>query len=65
MKRYLGASEVAELAELLEDAPVRAGIVDEVLQAAAERRGMTLNLRDATDTTAAVLNRVREDRQRR
>lgn len=43
-KTYLNASEVAELAELLEDAPARVGVVDEVLQAAAEGRGMTLRL---------------------
>jgi hypothetical protein len=46
VKRYLNASEVAELAELLEEAPVRAGIVDEVLQAAEEHRGLTLRLRE-------------------
>jgi hypothetical protein len=45
MKRYLKASEVAELAELLEEAPTRVGLVEEVLQAAAEGRGMTLELR--------------------
>ena len=46
VKLYLNALEVAELAELLEDAPVRAGVVDQVLQAAAERRGMALVLAD-------------------
>ncbi|HEX6394231.1 MAG TPA: hypothetical protein VFZ97_12375 [Acidimicrobiales bacterium] len=44
MKRRLNASQVAELAELLEEAPVRAGVVDQVLQAAEERRGMTPRL---------------------
>lgn len=44
MKRYLSPSEVAELAELLEDWPVRVGVVDEVLEAARQRRGMTLVL---------------------
>lgn len=44
MKRHLNASEFAELAELLEEAPVRIGKVDQVLQAAEERRGMTLRL---------------------
>ncbi|HET6873725.1 MAG TPA: hypothetical protein VFH70_03040 [Acidimicrobiales bacterium] len=43
-RRYLTAAEVVELAELLEEAPVRSGLVDEVLQAAAEGRGMTLRL---------------------
>jgi hypothetical protein len=51
VKRHLSASEVAQLAELLEDAPVRVGTVDEVLQAAAENRGMTLELREGTATT--------------
>jgi len=46
VKRYLDASEVAELAELLEDFPIRVGVVEDVLQAAAEKRGMTLTLRD-------------------
>ena len=44
---YLNASEVAELAALLEDAPARVGVVDEVLQAASEGRGMTLRLHPA------------------
>ena len=44
VRKYLSAAEVAELAELLEDAPNRVGVVDEVLQAAAEGRGMTLRL---------------------
>jgi hypothetical protein len=58
VKRYLNAAQVAELAELLEDAPVRVGIVDEVLQAAEEGRGMTLIL-DEADRCApsAVLER--------
>ena len=42
----LNAAEVAELAEPLEGAPRRARVVDEVLQAAAERRGMKLVLFD-------------------
>jgi hypothetical protein len=46
MKQYLSAAQVAELAELLEEAPVRVGVIDEVLQAAADRRGMTLVLTD-------------------
>jgi len=54
MKRYLSASQVAELAELLEDAPVRVGPVDDVLQAAAEGRGMTLVLADARGTLSRV-----------
>jgi len=41
VRRHLNASEVAEL---LEDAPVRVGVVDDVLQAAADGRGMTLTL---------------------
>jgi hypothetical protein len=44
MRKYLSAAQVAELAELLEDAPTRVGVVDVVLQAAAEGRGMTLRL---------------------
>jgi len=46
MRQRLSAAQVAELAELLEDAPRRAGVVDEVLQAAAKGRGMTLRLAD-------------------
>jgi hypothetical protein len=46
MRQRLSAAQVAELAELLADAPRRAGLVDEVLQAAAEGRGMTLQLAD-------------------
>jgi hypothetical protein len=46
MRQRLSAAPVAELAELLEDAPQRVGVVDEVLQAAAEWRGMTLVLGD-------------------
>jgi hypothetical protein len=46
MRQRLSAAQVAELAELLEDAPRRAGVVEEVLQAAAEGRGMTLLLTD-------------------
>jgi hypothetical protein len=47
MRRYLSTAEVAELAELLEDAPNRIGVIDEVLQAAADGRGMTLRLTKA------------------
>ncbi len=46
MRQRLSAAQLAELAELLEDAPQRVGVVDEVLQAAAEGRGMTLLLGD-------------------
>jgi hypothetical protein len=46
MRQRLSAAQVVELAELLDDAPRRAGGVDEVLQAAAEDRGMTLLLAD-------------------
>ena len=46
MRQRLSAAQVAELAELLEDAPIRAGVIDAVLQAAAEGRGMTLVLTD-------------------
>jgi hypothetical protein len=46
MRQRLSAAQVAELAELLDDGPTRAGVVDEVLQAAAEGRGMTLLLED-------------------
>ena len=46
MRQRLSATQVAELAELLEDAPQRVGVVDEVLQAASEGRGMTLVLGD-------------------
>jgi hypothetical protein len=49
VERYLNASEVAELAELLEEFPIRVGAVEEVLQAAAEKRGMTLVLRSPLD----------------
>ena len=43
-RRFLTAAEVAELADLLADAPRRIGMVDEVLEAAAAGRGMTLVL---------------------
>lgn len=46
MRQHLSAAQVAELAELLEDAPVRTGVIDGILQAAAEGRGMTLVLAD-------------------
>jgi hypothetical protein len=46
MRQRLSAAQVAELAELLDDAPQRMGVVDDVLQAAAEGRGMTLVLAD-------------------
>jgi hypothetical protein len=45
MREHLSAEQVAELAELLEDAPTRVGVVDDVLQAAVEGRGMTLRLK--------------------
>ena len=45
MRQRLRADQVAELAELY-DAPRRTGVIDEVLQAAAEGRGMTLSLVD-------------------
>jgi hypothetical protein len=45
-RHRLNAAQVAELAELLEDSPRRAGVVEEVLQAAAEGRGTTLLLAD-------------------
>jgi hypothetical protein len=48
MRQGLNASQVAGLAEPLEDAPRRTGVVDQGLQAAAERRGMTLTLADAS-----------------
>src|SRR5258708_26341688 len=44
VNKYLTAAQVSELAELLEDAPERVGVIDQVLQAAAEGRGMTLRL---------------------
>jgi hypothetical protein len=44
MPERLSAAQVAALAELLEDAQNRVGVVDEVLQAAGEGRGMTLRL---------------------
>jgi hypothetical protein len=46
MRQRLNAAQVAELAELLAEVPRRSGLVDEVLQAAAEGRGMTLLLAD-------------------
>jgi hypothetical protein len=46
MRQRLSATQVAELAELLEDGPWRIGPVDEVLEAATEGRGMTLVLTD-------------------
>jgi hypothetical protein len=55
MKHYLSARQVAELAELMEDAPRRVGLVDAVLQAAAEGRGMTLVLADERGTQAPSL----------
>jgi hypothetical protein len=65
VKRYLNASQVAELAELLEDAPVRVGVVDQVLQAAEERRGMTLRLNEAARLpSGAVPDRFIERQQR-
>jgi len=46
VRQYLSAAQVAELAELLEEAPARVGVIDAVLEAAADRRGMTLVLGD-------------------
>jgi hypothetical protein len=57
MKRYLSALQVAELAELLEDLPHRVGVVDEVLQAAAEGRGMTLRLKEPEGEVATTSRR--------
>jgi len=45
-RHHLSAAKVEELAELLEEAPQRVGVVDDVLQAAAEGRGMTLRLNE-------------------
>jgi hypothetical protein len=49
VRQRLSAVQVVELAELLEDAPRRGGVIDQVLQAAAEgrQRGMTLVLADS------------------
>lgn len=52
-RRYLRPDEVAELAALLTEAPRRVGLVEKVLQAAAEGRGMALDLQ-ALDPAAAV-----------
>ena len=64
MERRLSAAQVAELAELLEDTPVRAGLVEKVLDAAEAGRGMTLRLqgsqRLATDATRAARRRKRQ-----
>ena len=46
MRQRLNADQVAELAELLADTPRRTRLIDHVLQAAAEGRGMTLVLAD-------------------
>ena len=46
VRRYLNAAEVAELAELLDEMPRRVGVIDAVLLAAADRRGMALVLDD-------------------
>jgi hypothetical protein len=43
-KRHLTAAQVAELAELFEDAPRRIGMIDPSVQAAAAGRGMSLLL---------------------
>lgn len=59
MRTHLNAAEVAELAELLDDAPLRLGVVDEVLQAAAEGRGMTLRLQPARPRLAATPDELR------
>jgi hypothetical protein len=51
VKRYLTASEVAELADLLESLTFRTELVDRVLDAAQQHRGMTLILNDHLDQT--------------
>jgi hypothetical protein len=57
VRRHLNAAQVAELAELLENAPVRGGVCDEVLQAAEEGRGMTLR-RQASHRQQAARSRT-------
>ena len=51
MKRYLTAAEVAELADLLEGLTYRTELVDRVLDAAQQHRGMTLILNERVDQT--------------
>ena len=59
MRQRLSAAQVTELAELLEEAPRRTGVIDDVLQAAAEGRGMTLVLADVAEWGPGVLAAVR------
>ncbi len=49
MNRCLTAAEVAELADLVEDLTFRTELVDRVLDAAKEQRGMTLVLKAHVD----------------
>ena len=58
MRRRLNAAQVAELAELLDDAPERVGVIDQVLQAAAEGRGMTLVLADPPTSRRAAAGSI-------
>jgi hypothetical protein len=63
VRQRLGAAQVAELAELLEDAPRRAGVIDEVLDAAADGRGMTLVLAEAPTGRTADRDAARRRRR--
>ncbi len=49
VNRCLTAAEVAELADLVEDLTFRTELVDRVLDAAKEQRGMTLVLKAHVD----------------
>jgi hypothetical protein len=51
VKRYLTAEEVMELADLLEGLTFRTELVDRVLDAARQHRGMTLILTEHLDQT--------------
>jgi hypothetical protein len=51
VKRYLTAAEVVELADLLENLTLRTELVDRVLDAAKQHRGMTLILTEHVDQT--------------
>jgi hypothetical protein len=51
VKRYLTAAEVAELADLLKSLTFRTKLVDRVLDAAKQHRGMTLILNEHVDQT--------------
>ena len=57
VKQYLTPSQVVELAELLEEEPVRTALIDEVLEAAAAGRGMTLRLEDGWGPGSVTLRR--------